>query len=67
MTHQKEKAIATRWCSSNKESACLYRRCRRHGYDSWVRKNLWSKKWQPTSVFMPGEFHGQRSLTGYSP
>ena len=24
------------------------------------------KKWQPTPVFMPGEFHGQRSLLGYS-
>ena len=21
----------------------------------------------PTSVFLPGEFHGQRSLAGYSP
>ena len=25
------------------------------------------KKWQPTSVFLPGEFHGWRSLAGYSP
>ena len=25
------------------------------------------RKWQPTPVFMPGEFHGQRSLVGYSP
>ena len=24
-------------------------------------------KWQPTPVFLPGEFHGQRSLVGYSP
>ena len=23
--------------------------------------------WQPTPVFLPGEFHGQRSLVGYSP
>ena len=27
----------------------------------------WRKKWQPTPVFLPGEFHGQRSLAGYSP
>ena len=27
----------------------------------------WRRKWQPTPVFLPGEFHGQRSLTGYSP
>ena len=25
-----------------------------------------SIQWQPTPVFLPGEFHGQRSLTGYS-
>ena len=24
-------------------------------------------KWQPTPVFLPGKFHGQRSLVGYSP
>ena len=22
------------------------------------------RKWQPTPVLVPGEFHGQRSLTG---
>ena len=27
----------------------------------------WRRKWQPTPVFLPGEFHGQRSLAGYSP
>ena len=25
------------------------------------------RKWQPTPVFLPGEFHGQRSIAGYSP
>ena len=24
-------------------------------------------EWQPTPVILPREFHGQRSLTGYSP
>ena len=24
-------------------------------------------EWQPTPVFLPGKFHGQRSLVGYSP
>ena len=37
----------------------------------WVRlligKIPWRKAWQPTSVFLPGESHGQRSLVGYSP
>ena len=32
-----------------------------------VRKIPWNRKWQPTSVFLPGESHGQRSLMGYSP
>ena len=27
----------------------------------------WKRKWQPTSVFLPGKFHGQGSLAGYSP
>ena len=27
----------------------------------------WSRKWQPTPVFLPGKSHGQRSLAGYSP
>ena len=32
----------------------------------WVRKIPWRRAWQPTSVFLPGESHGQRSLAGYS-
>ena len=27
----------------------------------------WRKKWQPTPVLLPGKFHGQRTLAGYSP
>ena len=26
----------------------------------------WSRKWQATPIFLPGNFHGQRSLVGYS-
>ena len=29
-------------------------------------KIFWNRKWQPTPVFLPGKFHGQRSLAGYS-
>ena len=25
------------------------------------------RKWQPTPGFLPGKYHGQRSLVGYSP
>ena len=49
-----------RWLRG-KESACQCRRCRRH------RFGLWSWKWHPTPVFLPGESHGQRSLAVYSP
>ena len=34
---------------------------------AWVRKIPWRRKWQTTLVFLPGEFHGQRSLVGYNP
>ena len=30
--------------------------------DPWVRKIPWRRKWQPTPLFLPGEFHGERSL-----
>ena len=43
---------------------CQCGRCR---FNPWVRKSLWSRKWQPTLVFLPGKFHWQRSLAGYSP
>ena len=53
--------------SSGKESTRPCRRCRRSGFNSWVWKILWKRKWQPTSVFLPGESHGQRSLVGCLP
>ena len=30
-------------------------------------RSLWRREWQPTAVFLHGEFHGQRSLVGYTP
>ena len=36
-------------------------------FNPWVRKIPLRRKWQPTPVFLPGEFHGKRSLLGYSP
>ena len=41
--------------------------CRRLWIDSWVRKIPWRREWLSTPVFLPGEFHAQRSLAGYSP
>ena len=48
-------------------SAGKCERCERLGFNPWVRKIPWSRKWQPTPVFLPGESYGQRSLVGYSP
>ena len=37
--------------------------------NSWLtgRDPMLGKKWKPTPVFLPGKFHGKRSLAGYSP
>ena len=39
--------------------------------ETWVQalgqKIPWRRKWQPSPVLLTGEFHGQRSLAGYSP
>ena len=55
--------------ASGKEPACQCRRCgnKRYGFDARVRKILWRMKQQPNPIFLPGKFHGQRSLAGYSP
>ena len=53
-----------RW---RKESPCQCMRCRGHDFDPWVRKIPWKRKWQPAPVFLPGKFHGERSLVGYGP
>ena len=38
--------------------------------ETWVWPPGWQdplkKKWQPTPVFLPGKFHGQRTLVGYN-
>ena len=51
-------------CLSGKESVC---QCRWGKFDIWVGMISWSRKWQPTSLFLPGKSHAQRSLAGYSP
>ena len=50
--------------SDGKESAC------KAGDPGLIRGSgrfPWRREWLPNPVFFPGEFHGQRSLTGYSP
>ena len=46
--------------STVKKSICQYKR---HRFDPWVGKIPWRNKWQPTAVFLPGIYHGQRSLS----
>ena len=41
--------------------------CSRDGFDPWMGKVPWRRKWQSIPVFLPGESHGQRSLVSYSP
>ena len=48
---------------SGRESTCQCRRCR---FDPWARKIPCRREWQPTPVFLPGEFHEQRSVVGCS-
>ena len=46
--------------SDSKESAC-------NVGDLGYLSGSWRREWLPTPVFFPREFHGQRSLVGYSP
>ena len=50
--------------SDSKESSCQYKRPE---FNPCIRKTPWRTEWQPTPVFLHGEFYGQRSLVGYSP
>ena len=38
--------------------------CGRPGFDLWMGKVPWRRKWQPTTIFLPGKSNGQRSLAG---
>ena len=50
--------------SDGKASAC---NAEHKWFDTWVRKIPWRRKWQPTTIFLPGKFHGWRSLVSHSP
>ena len=47
-----------RWLSGKR----THLQCRRCGFNPWVWKIPWRRRWQPTPVFLPGKSHGQRSL-----
>ena len=50
--------------SDRKESACS---AGGPGSIPGLGRSPWRREWEPTPVFLPGEFHRQRSLVGYSP
>ena len=50
--------------SDGKESACS---AGDPDFIPGLGKVPWRRKWPPTPVFLPGEFHGQRILVGYRP
>ena len=45
----------------------IHLQCTRPRFNPWVGKIPWKMEWLVTPVFLPGEFHGQRSLASYSP
>ena len=53
-------SVASLWL--RRLSVCLQRG--RPGFNPWVRKIPWRRKWQSTPVLLPGKPHGQRSLVG---
>ena len=53
--------------TSGKEPACRCRVLKRHEFNPWVGRIPSRSAWQPTPASLPGKFHGQRSLSGYSP
>ena len=59
-------SVIRRWHSGN-ESAWQCKRHKEWRFNPWIGKIPWSRKLQPTPVFLPGKFHGQRNLVGYSP
>ena len=57
---QNRASLVAQW-----QRICL--QCKRLRFNPQVGKIPWRRAWQPTPVFLPGEFHGQSSLAGYIP
>ena len=53
--------------AGGKESACSTGDARDSGSIPGSGRFFWRRKWQPTPVFLPGKFHGWRSLVDYRP
>ena len=54
-------------CGAGVKNLYQRRKCKRWGFDPWVGKIPWTRKWQLIPIFVPAESHGQRSMTSHSP
>ena len=59
MSHNPQKSVYINMhgfpgAAGGKEPTCQVRRHKRRGFDPWVGKIPWRRKWQPTPVFLPG-------------
>ena len=59
--------VVDTWASQVVQWWRIRQQCGRHGFDPWVGKIPWRRKWQFTLVFLPGKSQGQRRLAGHSP
>ena len=68
-THVPGMDISMSWPSAMAQQWRIHLQCsrdKRCGFNPWVWKILWRRKWQPTPIFLPGNSQGQSSLASYS-
>ena len=53
--------------SGGSDGKSIFLHCEGPGFDPWVENIPPGVEWLPTPVFLPGGFHGQKGLAGYSP
>ena len=58
----KDTCLAPKSVPGGSDSKVVCLQCERPGFDPWVGKIAWRRKWQPTSVLLPWKSHGWRSL-----
>ena len=60
-----EKGLCTLPSGAWERICLLMQETQEMGFNPRVRKIPWRRKWQPTPVFLPGKFRGQKILAGY--
>ena len=59
--------VGKEWVTVTHQTSLVVQMVKRPRFDLWVRKISCRREWLPTSIALPGESHGQRSLVGCSP